>query len=467
MSAGWDVKEDQEDISNFRLSDLQTGMSVGTSGIVSATMKHKMGLLYADIPSAQTADDVITYDGNSYSTSLAEKWNRITAKCTTVTWNASMNFTSSTHKPYKVTSDSKLYFISKPSVSTVAISTTAGTQLYAWSASGSNTTITTANQYKEFTVATPDYSNAFNKKVWEFSWGGTGQGRQWVAPATGTYTMECWGASGGGSRKNGTFQANEASLGGYVYGKLDLTKDATFYIYVGQKGTDAVVGKNSAGGWNGGGMGTWDNVDDESAGGGGGATDIRLSPASSSNYSKWYTFDSMKSRIMVAGGGGGRNYTFESAGFGHGGGLEGGNGYGADSYRPSGGTQTSDSSLFGKGSDGAGRGGSDGQAGGGGGYYGGKGGNDSDGGSKSGSGGGGCSYVSGLTGCIAIEESSTSSSIQRKSNSEHYSGYVFTDPKTISGNTNETANQPVPGDTTGLLQKGQSGNGFARITYTP
>ena len=283
-------------------------MSVGTSGIVSATMKHKMGLLYADIPSAQTADNVITYDGNSYNTSLPEKWNRITAKCTTVTWNASMNFTSSTHKPYKVISDSKLYFISKPSVSTVAISTTAGTQLYAWSASGSNTTIATANQYKQFTVATPDYSNAFNKKVWEFSWTGTGLGRQWVAPATGTYTMECWGANGGLSPTSGSAIALPG-IGGYVRGDIDLLLNNILYVFVGSTGNNNVstLGGTNTGGWNGGGTSSKNAQSPgyEPGSGGGGSTDIRLYI---NTGTEWNNAASLRTRLIVAGGGGGCGY---------------------------------------------------------------------------------------------------------------------------------------------------------------
>ena len=72
--------------------------------------------------------------------------------------------------------------------------------------------------------------------------------------------------------------------------------------------------KRFTNGYNGGGLGTWDQEDDEAAGAGGGATDIRLVA------NDWDNFESLKSRIMVAAGGGGA--TNLTAG-GAGGGLEG------------------------------------------------------------------------------------------------------------------------------------------------
>ena len=45
-----------------------------------------------------------------------------------------------------------------------------------------------------------------------------------------------------------------------------MAKGEKIYVYVGGHGTDAVVGKDSIAGYNGGGLGTWDHSDDESAG---------------------------------------------------------------------------------------------------------------------------------------------------------------------------------------------------------
>ena len=117
----------------------------------------------------------------------------------------------------------------------------------------------------------------------------------------GVYQFEAWGASGGGTIDEGVFHETPTGLGGYVAGKLTIEKPTTVYIYVGGQGANAVLNKASvAGGWNGGGTGSWDTSDNEAAGGGGGATDFRLVGGD------WNSFDSLKSRIMVAGAGGGQ-----------------------------------------------------------------------------------------------------------------------------------------------------------------
>lgn len=414
-------------------------------------MAHQMGLLGLTLNSKDVYD-YIYYNGNNYNTS-SKTWT-VLSYGTSDTWSGSTTFTSS-YVP--LVSEAVCYQVVKPGLTTPSYTASIdeSSNKYPWTMSCP--AVSSSGHYEGHTV---DYEVDFIDAAWLFEY--SGSGKQWDVPTSGTYSFECWGASGGGSRWGGDFCANNASFGGYTYGEISLAKDETFYVYVGQKGTDAVVGKNSAGGWNGGGSGTWDNNDDESAGGGGGATDIRTVSGN------WNNFDGLMSRIMVAGGGGGRNYVCELAGYGHGGGLEGGYGYGVNetyTTRPYPGKQNSGLTYFGKGENGVGVGGSDGQAGGGGGYYGGQGGNDSRDGGKSYSGGGGSSFVSGLSGCIAIDASSTSSSLVLKSNSEHYSGYVFENPSTISGNTSEAANQPVSGVHSSTKQTGQNGNGYARITH--
>ena len=102
--------------------------------------------------------------------------------------------------------------------------------------------------------------------------------------------------------------------------------------------------------------------------------------------------------------------------------------------------------------------------GGGGGYYGGGTGNGN-------SGSGGSSYISGLTGAIAVEsEDSTSPRLSSTGEtcteaiansdskcSEHYSGYVFHDAQTIAGN----ASMPNFAGTANMT--GNNSNGYARI----
>ena len=166
MTGGWTPATNQS--SDIKSNDLQIAKYSGSA----FSMVHKMGLLTATIPAAAVADNTITYDGNTYNGSASgEKWTRITASRTTISWNASTTFTSSTSKPYK--SGSTLYYIAKPNDNTISISASSGTQLYAWSVSGASTTISSANTYKTFTIATPDYSNAFNKKIWQFDYSST------------------------------------------------------------------------------------------------------------------------------------------------------------------------------------------------------------------------------------------------------------------------------------------------------
>ena len=124
----------------------------------------------------------------------------------------------------------------------------------------------------------------------------TGEYQEFEAKDSGYYKMECYGAKGGYSRIDGSIGATGGN-GGYTFGVIYLEKGEKLYVYVGGHGADAVVGKDAKGGYNGGGLGTWDHSDDEAAGAGGGATDIRLISG------EWNNFESLKSRIMVAAGG--------------------------------------------------------------------------------------------------------------------------------------------------------------------
>jgi hypothetical protein len=226
----------------------------------------------------------------------------------------------------------------------------------------------------------------------------------------GKYIFETWGARGG----NGS-----GGYGGYAAGQLNLTVARTFYIYVG-----------SSAGYNGGGSSRL------SYSIGGGATDIRL------NNGAWNDITSLRSRIIVAGGGGGNGgYSAQSAGAIAGGltGYIGGDHYGNPG---TGGTQTYGGSAgrlywYGATNGSFGIGGnaetaSNTSAGaGGGGYYGGGGGssdysnyNDLD---DSG-GGGGSSFVSGYSGCNAINSSGV-----HTGQPNHYSGLTFINTTITAG----------------------------------
>lgn len=93
--------------------------------------------------------------------------------------------------------------------------------------------------------------------------------QEWKVPATGTYTIECAGAQGGG--------VNSPGKGAIIRGTFNLTEGTTLFILVGQIGGREA--QSSAGGV---------------AGGGGGGTFISLNSLSGT-------------LLMVAGGGGGRS----------------------------------------------------------------------------------------------------------------------------------------------------------------
>lgn len=302
----------------------------------------------------------------------------------------------------------------------------------------------------------------------------TGSEQTYTVPMNGYYKIEAWGAQGG----------NSGGKGAYTYGEIYLEKGTNLYIQVGGQGSNNPAGvfQAAAGGYNGGGS-TQGQACCSGAprtfGTGGGATDIRLSSGA------WNDDVSLKSRVMVAAGGGGRFTQGSSTGTGGAGGaLNGlpGSGDFADYCVGLGATQTTAGIISttgkycdatnnagytdpGKSFGGFGYGGAHGTdgnnaTGGGSGYY---------GGSSSGhiaSAGGGSSYISGYAGCVAI---SSASSLTPKSGctdgttniecSYHYSGKIFQNAKMVAGN------EKMPNhDGTGTIT-GNSGNGYAKITY--
>ena len=103
--------------------------------------------------------------------------------------------------------------------------------------------------------------------------------QEWTVPATGTYTIEVWGASGGASTGSGEHAAaGQWGLGARMKGDFSLTEDDVLLILVGQQG-----GNTSTHG-----------------GGGGGGTFV----TTGSEYSS-------ATPLIIAGGGGGggRNYS--------------------------------------------------------------------------------------------------------------------------------------------------------------
>lgn len=320
-------------------------------------------------------------------------------------------------------------------------------------------------------------SNSYTK---DFAY--TGDVQTYTIPVTGTYRIELWGASGGdiGSYKGG--------LGGYTSGYIHLQEGQILYFYVGGEGSQSTTG-----GWNGGGE-TVTEEQGKFGASGGGSTDVRLVSGA------WNNFDSLKSRIMVAGGGGGANYRNSTSAtdlilYGSGDGGAGGCLNGDDSscsgfseqYQASSGytsfdshdlttgaTQTSggiqtrtntanttpeniSSGTFGSINSLAK------QSGFGGGWY-------SGAGARHGGASGGSSYISGHNGCRAISQGSTSDAITHQAGSE-YVDFVFNNTLMIDGDgnkwTTEKTNEKVIMPNNGItnVEIGNDGNGYARVTY--
>lgn len=255
--------------------------------------------------------------------------------------------------------------------------------------------------------------------------------------------MECWGARSGSNRAT-------PGLGGYVAGNMSLTTSRLFYICVGQAGSSTqITSEIYPQTWNGGGAA---NCGDN----GGGATDIRLTMGSTSD---WSNTTSLRSRIIVAGGGGGGDISGYN-------GMPAGGLMGVGTSSGKGGTQTAGGAGYPSGSFGIGGNDTTMDGGGGGcGWYGGGHANTGE------SGGGGSSFISGHSGCQAID--SNGSPI---SSPNHFSGFVFTNTKMIDGagyawTTSKGSLEAMPNPSTASSNYasgvGHSGNGYARITCLP
>ncbi len=301
-----------------------------------------------------------------------------------------------------------------------------------------------------------DMCKVVEGQEWTFDY--TGSEQEFIVPCDGEYKIELWGAQGGAT----PLFTGIGGKGAYVSGESFFSANYKLYLYIGEKGEDGPI-INKLGGYNGGGG---NMTTDDRGSNGGGSTDIRLKNGA------WNNFNSLKSRVMVAGAGGGSGISNTGS---YGGmvlsklsNLHGGNGtqtsgglvgteYTHDSLATAGG--------FGYGGDGGrfvvGAGGS--------GYYGGAGGQHITP-ITSGGGGGGSSFISGHNGCDAISESSTETNIIHTGEPFHYSGLKFKNTVMIDGAGYSWTN--VKGVYTGMpshdgksTMTGNSGHGYAKITY--
>lgn len=84
--------------------------------------------------------------------------------------------------------------------------------------------------------------------TWSFSY--TGGIQSFTAPETGTYTIDAYGASGGGcSDKGGYWIGTKGGYGGHAAGSVTLVKGQTIYITVGGQGSMSSSSASAAGGY--------------------------------------------------------------------------------------------------------------------------------------------------------------------------------------------------------------------------
>lgn len=133
---------------------------------------------------------------------------------------------------------------------------------------------------------------------------------QWTIPRSDTYTLELWGAQGGG----GASYYGAGGAGGYVKGDIYLASGTTIYIYPGQAGVRYNSGATTA--FNGGGAG---NPSDGYSGGG--ASHIARSVGELSSLA---SDTSSVLAVAGAGGGGAGSYSNYGAGYSPAGGVGGG-----------------------------------------------------------------------------------------------------------------------------------------------
>ena len=124
------------------------------------------------------------------------------------------------------------------------------------------------NVIDDYEYISLDYSSYTTGSTYKYDF--TGEEQVFVAPVTGYYQLQTWGAQGGSY--NETYHGG---YGAYSKGVVYLEEGEILYINVGGKGGIANNG-TAEGGYNGGGSATTES-DDNYAGSGGGATHIATS----------------------------------------------------------------------------------------------------------------------------------------------------------------------------------------------
>jgi hypothetical protein len=406
----------------------------------------------ANVPTAMASYTAATknYKYNSYVAGTSGNIT-FTINASARTYASLGTWTASSGTLTKVNDTKSTITLGMGSKSTITIPVTGSASGAAGSA---NYTVTVANGLASGGTVAITGSGTSWTEVHTFAHNGSVQTLTTVN--SGNYKFQLWGAQGGG----GGYGEGSSSggKGGYAEGTLAIAADESFYVRVGGQGSGYSIPGGGSGGYPGGAAGGTAYGSYKGGGGGGGATEVRITNTG------WNDAEGLRSRIMVAAGGGGASRD-----------LTGGVGAGASAVNTAtrGGTtikgagQTALSSTtdynagtFGIGATGAGgTSGSysgEGRGGGGGGYYGGSSGTvygTSD--QKVAPGTGGSGFVSGLSGCNAV---SSATSNTASGSAAHYSG------KTFTGGALKAGDVSMPNTAGTANETGHAGNGYAKIS---
>lgn len=383
MITNWNPVQEQKTEEVLLRQDLQVAEGVidGDASTLTFNMAHSMGLAVLnlenkDIPKTRRfVNNNYTYYYPSYEhrvTTEPTKGRDYTDDNTKQTVRASNAFSGNIPCSSKITAY-RYFQIVKPSTNvSFKASDESGKPRSAW---GTHTSYTfnVAQNAAELKSIKTDADFYFLARKYDC----TQSVETFTALEDGTYTLECWGASGGFSE----FVKNEGKGGGYTYGSLkNVEKGKQLFVCVGgQGGTGKRNQKNAPGGYNGGGNGGY-GVKNEKGQllyggcGGGGATHIAFKTGVLKEFANSYS----ENLLMVAGGSAGySNIKTTNTEAAYGGGLEGGWAYNQNDqkkYKRAG--QNPDNDMFGQGQNGRNgttkttRGG-EGNSGGGGGFCGG------------------------------------------------------------------------------------------------
>ena len=314
----WNPVENQNTEDVLLSQDLQVGEGViGNDGAtLTFNMAHSMGLAVLDLEN-KAIPKTRRFKNNNYTYYYPSYEHRVTTEPTKgqdytddntkQTVRASNAFSGNIPCSSKITAYRYFQIVKPSTVVSFKASDESGNPRFAWGTHTSYTFNVAQNAAMTRSIKT-DADFYYLARLYTC----TKSVANFTTPVAGDYKIECWGAQGS------NMLDKVGGKGGYCKGTVNLS-NRTIYIYVGAQ----------SGGFGGGGVTTESERNNNFGNDGGGATDIRLVQGNT-----YKDFNSLKSRIIVAAGGGGANHRtregedprWGQGDGGYGGGLNGGNG---------------------------------------------------------------------------------------------------------------------------------------------